>query len=157
MQLDEAKQRFIQAWGAFGSQWGINRSMAQVHALLMISPEPLCTEDVMEQLNLRDLINWKLIQKVLRPGERKEFFEAEKDVWKICTHVARERKKRELEPMMELLGELKEVEGKGKETKEFKRMVGEVHELSSSMNNIIDKGTRNDIRWFFKTVTRIMK
>ena len=70
MELPEAKERFIQAWGGFGSQWGINRSMAQVHALLLVSPDPLSTEDVMEQLNisrgnanmnLRALIDWNLV------------------------------------------------------------------------------------------------
>ena len=78
MDLPEAKTKFIQAWGAFGSQWGINRSMAQVHALLLISPEPLSTEDVMEQLNisrgnanmnLRALIDWSLVRRVLKTGD----------------------------------------------------------------------------------------
>ncbi|MFZ1693694.1 MAG: MarR family transcriptional regulator, partial [Flavobacteriales bacterium] len=108
MTIPEAKDKFIEAWGAFGSAWGINRSMAQVHALLLISHEPLSTEDVMEQLNisrgnanmnLRALIDWSLVRRVLKPGERREFFEAEKDVWKVATHITRERKKRELEPL----------------------------------------------------------
>jgi len=166
MNLDEAKQRFIQAWGAFGSQWGINRSMAQVHALLMISPEPLSTEDVMERLgisrgnanmNIRELINWQLVQKVLRPGERKEYFEAEKDVWKIATHVARERKKRELEPMMELLNELKDVKGNTAEANAFKQTVNDIHELSVRLNKIFDKGTRSDVRWFVKAASTLVK
>ena len=107
MELKEAREKFVEAWGTFGSAWGINRSMAQVHALLLISTDPLSTEDVMEQLNisrgnanmnLRALIDWNLVRRVLKSGERREFFEAEKDVWKVATHITRERKKRELEP-----------------------------------------------------------
>ena len=88
MQLPEAKQKFIEAWGKLGSEWGINRTMAQVHALLLISPEALTTEDVMESLqisrgnanmNLGALIDWGLIEKRMKRGERIEFFEAEKD------------------------------------------------------------------------------
>ncbi|MCB0787033.1 MAG: ArsR family transcriptional regulator, partial [Flavobacteriales bacterium] len=90
MQLPEARRKFIEAWGAFGSAWGISRTMAQVHALLLLATEPLSTDDVMEQLNisrgnanmnLRALIDWGLVSKVLKPGDRKDHFEAEKDVW----------------------------------------------------------------------------
>ena len=88
MEFSEGKQKFIQTWGTLGSSWGISRTMAQVHALLLISPEALTTEEVMEDLkvsrgnanmNLRDLMDWGLISKVLVAGERKEYFVAEKD------------------------------------------------------------------------------
>ena len=98
-----ARDEFIAQWGALGSAWGINRTMAQIHALLMISPQPLSTDDIMEDLqisrgnahtNLRELTGWGLIRSVIRKGERKEYFEAEKDVWKIFCIVTRERKRR---------------------------------------------------------------
>lgn len=82
MELQEAKNEFIQAWGTFGSEWGINRTMAQIHALLLVSAEPLSTEDIMEQLevsrgnvnmNTRDLIAWGIVYRVTKKGERKEF------------------------------------------------------------------------------------
>src|SRR5271163_2942662 len=91
MQLAEAKAKFIADWGRFGTNWGINRTMAQIHALLLVSPDALSAEEVMEQLsisrgnanmNLRELMDWGLVQKVIVPGERKEFFSAEKDIWK---------------------------------------------------------------------------
>ena len=72
MQLTEAKEKFVQSWGSLGSQWGINRTMAQIHALLLVSHEALSTEDIMETLqisrgnanmNIRELINWQLVQK----------------------------------------------------------------------------------------------
>jgi DNA-binding transcriptional regulator GbsR (MarR family) len=110
--LHDAREDFVSQWGAIGSAWGINRTMAQIHALLMTSPRPLSTDEIMEELrisrgnantNLRDLVGWGLIRTVLRKGERKEYFEAEKEVWKIFCTVARERKRREISPAMEVL------------------------------------------------------
>ncbi len=107
-----ARDEFIAQWGALGSAWGINRTMAQIHALLMISPQPLSTDDIMEDLqisrgnahtNLRELTGWGLIRSVIRKGERKEYFEAEKDVWKIFCIVTRERKRREIRPAIGVL------------------------------------------------------
>ena len=104
MKLSEAKQQFISSWGAFGTQWGINRTMAQIHALLLVSINPLTQDDMMEELsisrgnvnmNIRDLIGWGLVDRVIISGERKEYFTAEKDIWKVATQIIKERKKRE--------------------------------------------------------------
>jgi DNA-binding transcriptional regulator GbsR (MarR family) len=110
--LTAARDQFIAHWGAMGGAWGINRTMAQVHALLMTSDQPLTTDDVMADLkisrgnahqNLRELVGWGLIRSVIRKGERKEFFEAEKDVWRMFCTVARERQRREVEPALRAL------------------------------------------------------
>ena len=101
--LKQARDEFVAQWGAMGSQWGINRTMAQIHALLMTAPEPVGTDEVMADLqisrgnahtNLKELVTWGLVRIVVKKGERREFFEAEKDVWQIFTIVTRERKKR---------------------------------------------------------------
>lgn len=106
MNLPEGKDKFLQSWGAFGSSWGVNRTMAQIHALLMIAPEALSADDIMEELkisrgnanmNLRALIDWGLVYKELKAGERKEYFVAEKDMWKVVKNIIIQRKKRELE------------------------------------------------------------
>jgi len=85
MKLTEAKQQFISSWGAFGTNWGINRTMAQIHALLLVSADPLTQDDIMEELNIsrgnvnmniRELISWGLVERVILTGERKEFFTA---------------------------------------------------------------------------------
>src|SRR5207244_13655672 len=90
--LQQARDQFVTQWGAIGSAWGINRTMAQIHALLIITPRALTTDEVMEELkvsrgnahtNLRELVGWGLVRSVVRKGERKEYFEAEKDVWKM--------------------------------------------------------------------------
>src|SRR5260221_11188689 len=120
MQLAEAKAQFIANWGRFGTNWGINRTMAQIHALLLVSPDHLSADEVMEQLsisrgnanmNLRELMDWGLVEKVIVPGERKEFFTAEKDIWKVAQQIVKERKKRELDLMIPWLKALGEEEG----------------------------------------------
>src|ERR1700754_5037599 len=99
MKLNEARQQFIASWCAFGTHWGINRTMAKIHALLFVSAEPLSAEDVMEELNIsrgnanmniRELINWGLVQRTLITGERREFFTAEKDIWKVVRQIVKE-------------------------------------------------------------------
>lgn len=116
--LKQARDEFVAQWGALGSHWGINRTMAQIHALLMTAPTPLTTDEVMEELkisrgnahsNLKELVAWGLLRPVVKKGERREFFEAEKDVWKIFTIVARERKRREIDPALAILHKCAEV------------------------------------------------
>jgi len=164
--LRDAQERFIEAWGAFGSAWGINRSMAQVHALLLISPDALSTEDVMARLNisrgnanmnLRALIDWSLVRRVLKAGERREFFEAEKDVWKVATHITRERKKRELEPLVRLLDELEDIPGATPEAKSFRKMTHDLHDLTTRLDTLLDHSTRRDVQWFVKAASTLLK
>lgn len=110
----EALQRFILFWGEMASRWGINRTMAQIHALLYASENAMDTDEIMLHLqisrgnanmNLRSLINWDLVRKVHQSGSRKDYYTAEKDVWKITTRVVKEREKRELQPVkQQLLG-----------------------------------------------------
>ncbi len=168
MELPEAKQKFIEAWGKLGSEWGINRTMAQVHALLLISPEALTTEQVMEQLQisrgnanmtLRDLINWGLLEKEHRTGERKEYFFAEKDVWTIARQVAKERKRRELEPVLKLLTQLQEVQGdeKDPEYKTFKKSVTDINKLAGNVDKTLETMLKAEENWFFGSIFKIFK
>jgi len=110
--IESLQDAFIAEWGTLGTAWGINRTMAQIHALLITSLEPLTTDQIMERLmisrgnahgNLRELMSWTLVRKVLIKGERKEYFEAEKDPWKILCIVASERRRREIEPLSRVL------------------------------------------------------
>ena len=103
---------FIRRWGEMAATWGISRTMAELHALLYLSTEPLCTDDVMALLsisrgsasmNLRQLVNWGLIERVHRRGDRKEYFQAETDVWQMFETITRERKRREIEPIVETI------------------------------------------------------
>lgn len=115
--LREARQRFIALWGQMGAKWGIPRTMAEVHALLFVEGRPMNTDEVMEQLKvsrgsasttLRALVEWSIVHRVHLPGDRKEYYEAEQDVWKMFRTIARERKKREIDPLLEALHECRE-------------------------------------------------
>jgi DNA-binding transcriptional regulator GbsR (MarR family) len=168
MKLQEAKQQFISSWGAFGTHWGINRTMAQIHALLLISPDPLTQDDIMEDLNIsrgntnmniRELINWGLVERVILPGERKEYFTAEKDIWKVVKQIVKERKKRELEPMMQLLDKLEDVEGdkKDKKVKTFVDTVSSIKRLGLQADKTLDVMIKAEENWFVSSLMKIFK
>jgi DNA-binding transcriptional regulator GbsR (MarR family) len=168
MKLSEAKKQFISSWGAFGTHWGINKTMAQIHALLMISPDPLTQDDLMEQLsisrgnvnmNIRDLINWGLVDRVIIPGERKEFFTAEKDIWKVATQIIKERKKRELEPMLKLLDQLEEVDGdkKDKNIKQFVDTVSGIKRFGQQADKMLQVMVKADENWFVGALVKFFK
>jgi DNA-binding transcriptional regulator GbsR (MarR family) len=168
MKLTEAKQQFISSWGAFGTHWGINRTMAQIHALLLISPDPLTQDDIMEELNIsrgntnmniRELINWGLVERVILPGERKEYFTAEKDIWKVVKQIVKERKKRELEPMMQLLDKLEDVEGdkKDKKVKTFIDTVSSIKRLGLQADKTLDIMIKAEENWFVSNLMKIFK
>ncbi|HEY8388895.1 MAG TPA: transcriptional regulator [Parasegetibacter sp.] len=166
MKLQEAKQQFIQTWGRLGSEWGINRTMAQVHALLLVADKPLSTEEVMEQLNisrgnanmnLRELMNWNLVYKDLIPGERKDYFKAEKDIWEVAKRIARERKKREIEPVLRELNQLQNVEGNTKETKEFVSTIKNIHAFADKMDKSVETMLKAEENWFFGAIIKLLK
>src|SRR5271154_7594978 len=111
-QLRTAQDLFIRRWGEMGQTWGINRTMAEIHALLYIVAQPLCTDDVMDRLNisrgnasvsLRALCDWGIIRRIHKRGERREYFESLSDVWEIFTIIAAERKRREMDPVLETI------------------------------------------------------
>lgn len=167
MKLEEAQEKFVNAWGALGSSWGINKTMAQIHALLLISPQELSTDEIMETLaisrgnanmNLRSLIDWGLIDKLSIKGERKEFFKAEKDIWQAARRIARERRKREIEPIQRLLEEFENVEGKDKDAvNEFKTVTKDLKQFIDKGDSMLDKFIRSDEHWFYSTLVKLMK
>jgi len=119
--LAAARREFVDLWGQMANHWGINRTMAQIHALLMVSAEPLTADQIMDELqisrgnvsmNLRDLINWGIVRRTSLPGDRRDFFTTETDVWSMFQIILRERKKRELDPMLTRLDECLALAGK---------------------------------------------
>lgn len=116
--LADSRNEFIAHWGEMGSSWGVPRSMAEIHALLYIEGRPLCVEEIMSRLEvsrgtasttLRNLADWGLVSRVRPRGERREFFEAEQDVWKLLSLIVRARKRRELEPLLAGLDKAREL------------------------------------------------
>jgi DNA-binding transcriptional regulator GbsR (MarR family) len=163
----EAKEELIQAWGNLGHSWGLNKTMAQIHALLMISPKPLSTEDIMEELNIsrgnanmniRALLDWHIIYRLSVPGERKEYFKSEKDIWALARQVAKERRKRELEPILKVLRSVNEVPSdNSEETKEFKKVVKDLKNFAEKSDNLLDAFVKSEESWFWNSVLKMFK
>ncbi|WP_258101152.1 GbsR/MarR family transcriptional regulator [Marinoscillum pacificum] len=164
MQYQDAKQKFIQAWGTLGSNWGINKAMAQIHALLIISPDPLTADEIMEELqmsrgnvnmNVRALMDWGIVTKENKVGDRKDYFVADKDVWELARQVSRERRKREIEPIIKVLNQVQAVEGSGKQVEEFKEVTHELKDFSEKVDGVLDKFVKSDQNWFIKLLMKL--
>src|SRR5271170_8518662 len=153
--LVAARDEFISQWGAMGGAWGINRTMAQVHALLMTSEKALTTDEVMAELkisrgnahqNLRELVGWGLVRNVIRKGERKEYFESEKDVWRMFCTVARERKRREIEPALRALRACEEQTRslRGEKAAAFNRQIKALADFLAQGEAIMDRVSKSE-------------
>ncbi len=126
--LSSVQQKFILHWGEMGIRWGINRTVAQIHALLFISPKPLNAEDIVQALNvarsnvsnsLKELQGWGIVKRVHVLGDSRDHFESMKDVWEMFRVVLDERKKREIDPTITLLRACVAEAEKDKETDEY--------------------------------------
>ncbi|RZJ70053.1 transcriptional regulator [Flavobacterium sp.] len=167
MELEQAKRRFIDSWGALGSQWGINRTMAQIHALLMISKDSLSMEEIMEDLsisrgnasmNLRGLMDWGIVFKEYKPGERREFFVAEKDLDELAVKIARERSKREIKPALKVLKDVSSIDaGSSSDKKYFTEQTGKLYDFVSKADNMLEKATEYKDNWLAQLVLKIMR
>jgi DNA-binding transcriptional regulator GbsR (MarR family) len=107
--MPPAVEAFVLRWGDLGGQWGVNRSVAQIQALLLLSDRPLTAEDIADKLGLarsnvsnsiKELLNWKLVTRVPVLGDRRDHFVAETDMWQMASKVAQGRKEREIDPMV---------------------------------------------------------
>src|SRR6516165_690928 len=114
MKLSPVQQKFVLHWGEMGTRWGINRTVAQIHALLFVSPKPLNAEEIAETLNvarsnvsnsLKELQTWRIVKLVHVMGDKRDHFESMKDVWEMFRVVLDERKRREIDPTIALLEE----------------------------------------------------
>jgi DNA-binding transcriptional regulator GbsR (MarR family) len=112
VKLPDTVERFILQWGDMGGQWGVNRSVSQIHALLYLSERPLTAEEIAESLGLarsnvsnsiRELMAWNLVRRVPVKGDRRDHFEAEADLWEIAMRIAAVRKEREIDPAVDAL------------------------------------------------------
>jgi DNA-binding transcriptional regulator GbsR (MarR family) len=154
--LQEAKNLLVRRWGEMGGYWGINRTMAEIHALLFVTREPLCTDDIMEQLkisrgnasmNLRALVDWGLIERVHKLGDRKEYFQADTDVWHMFETIMRERRRREVEPIIATIDHCcKAVEQVGvkastpdtQDIREFRRRIEDLRRFLATMGTLFE-------------------
>lgn len=168
MNLTDARSQFIQLWGGLASAWGVTRTMAQVHALLLIAPDQLTTDDVMEALQisrgsantvLHDLIGWRLVEKQHRLGDRKDYYSAEKEIWKVATLIVKERRRRELEPVLEALQPLLQTEGDAADPQyqAFMRTVTGIHQVANRADRAIEVMYKAEETWLFSALTKVLK
>ncbi|UCC43603.1 MAG: HTH domain-containing protein [Candidatus Zixiibacteriota bacterium] len=157
---------FIENWGSMGILWGINRSMARIHALLLVSEDPVDSETISDRLNisrgnvsmcLKDLRNWGVIRRVNISGERRDFYEAEPDTWKMLYKIAVGRKTREFDPAIAALRNLMTETDTKKSGKVHKRLA-QVEEILSTLDHFIDRFLESEkksktILGFFKNFT----
>ncbi|AUC75500.1 MULTISPECIES: GbsR/MarR family transcriptional regulator [Olleya] len=167
MEYQEAKDKFISTWGSLGSLWGINKAMAQIQALLFISTKPLSMEEIMEDLkisrgntsmNLRQLMDWGIVTKTLVAGERKEFFTTEKDVQELARIIAVERSRREIKPVVKVLNDVSSITDDGTaKTKELIKQTKALHELTETMDVMINKLVNQKQNWITKSLLKLFK
>lgn len=167
MKYQEAKEKFISTWGSLGTLWGINKAMAQIQALLFISTKPLSMEDIMEELkisrgntsmNLRQLMDWGIVTKVLVSGERKEFFTTEKDVQELARTVAKERSRREIKPVIKVLEEVSTIKDDGTaKTKELIKQTKALKDITDDLDTLMNKLVNQKQNWLTKSVLKLMK
>jgi DNA-binding transcriptional regulator GbsR (MarR family) len=167
MELEAAKLKYIQTWGSLATSWGINKTMAQVHALLLVAVEPLSADAIMETLkisrgnvnmNVRALIDWGIVKKEFVPGERKEFFVADKDIWEVFKQVTKERKRREIEPVLKVLDELQnDVTATTEEAQQFKALMKDLSSVTNTVNGILEKAIKADEHWLLSNFTKVIK
>ena len=166
MKYSEGRTRFIESWGKLAIDWGANKTMGQIHALLLISPNPICADEIMENLNisrgnanttLRKLISWGIIHKHCVPGERKEYFCAEKDMWKVMKAIVKVRKKKELDPMIQVIDELSAVQPLCQLSEEFCRTVKEIKVFSEKADIALENISNSEMNWLMNSMLRFIR
>lgn len=137
---------FVESWGSMGALWGINRSMARIHALLLATKEPLGLEEVAERLDmsrgnasmcLKDLRHWGVVRRVNLTGERRDFYIAEDDIWSMLFRIASERKKREFDPALSALRKV--MDSTGKDDELLRERLGELEEILRAMDRLLQR------------------
>jgi len=166
MELTKAKETFIESWGQMGINWGINKTMGQIHALLLISIKPLNTDEIMNclgisrgnvHINLIALQDWELIRKSKVGGCRKDYYDAEKDLWIAFTKIIRQRKKKELEPIIGMLAELKQLECGCAESSEFCKVIEDLHLFSIKADKALEHIVSSKSSWLIGNYLKMVR
>lgn len=169
-QLKEAAQKFIRHWGEMGTRWGINRTVAQIHALLMISDRPLPADEIADALtiarsnvstSLRELQNWGIVRLVHVPGDRRDHFESLKDVYEMFRIIARERRRREMDPtiglLRECIAEAEKPKAADAHTRERLTELLQFFELAESTFELVEKVPTQSLLKLAKTGDKALK
>ena len=149
MKLTSTMHRCVLHWGEMANRWGISRSVAQIHALLFLSPAPLTADDIAETLNvarsnvsvsLKELQGWDLVSVTHVLGDRRDYFQARKDIWEVLTTIVDGRKRREIDPTILVLREFAAESSRDTETPaEVKERLGSMLEFLEEMTGWYDQ------------------
>lgn len=162
MELSTTASRFVLHWGEMGTRWGVNRTVAQIHALLFYVGRPMHAEEITDTLGvarsnvstcLRELQGWKLVRLVHLPGDRRDHFETSTQVWELLRTVVRERQQREIAPTVAVLAELLDDPSMSKEPAEARLRVKETLELLQTLTAWSDEMLRLDT----ETLTKVLR
>lgn len=165
LEFSDCKQKFLDTWGKLGPQWGINKTMAQIHALLLVSKNPLNVEQMLKELdiskanahlNLKALMEWGLIYKDCRDNCRCEYYVAEKNVHQIFKQILINRKKRELDPILEQIDALVRCSETCEESKEFRKMLLELKDFTNKADHALELLKKTDSHWFYNTLMKML-
>lgn len=170
IELTDIQQRFLLHWGEMGTKWGINRTVAQVHALLFLSPRPLDAEEITDTLSvarsnvsgsLRELQGWGIVKMVHVMNDRRDHFESIKDPWEMFRMVLDERKKREIDPTLAMLRdaveEMKTKNNKDDVTRERLEALRDFFETTTNWYNIVRQWPTATIIRFLKLGDKVLK
>jgi DNA-binding transcriptional regulator GbsR (MarR family) len=148
----KAVRAFVLHWGEMGSQWGVNRSVSQIHALLYLSDRPLHAEDIVDQLGIarsnvstgvRELQSYGIVRRVHVSGDRRDHFVAETDLWDMLMRITAERKRREIDPTLVLLAELAaELKSDADAPAQVRERITRMHEFISTLGTWYDQVRR---------------
>ncbi len=162
MELSPTLSRFVLHWGEMGTRWGVNRTVAQIHALLFITGRPMHAEEITETLSvarsnvsnsIRELQGWNLVKLVHLAGDRRDHFETSTQVWELFRTVIRERQRREIAPTIEVLNELLNDPAISREPAEAKLRMRQTAELLETLTAWSDEMLRLDT----ETLTKVLK
>jgi DNA-binding transcriptional regulator GbsR (MarR family) len=165
MDYEKGKIEFINTWGQLGMNWGICKTMGHIHGLLLISSEPICADDIKTSLsisrgnvamNIKSLLDWELIKKIHKPHDRKEYYLAEKELWKILQKVIIMRKKKELQPLLESLDRLSFVKPECSYSKEFCNLIKKLTSISQKADKSLENLTNVDSNWLSNTLMKLI-
>lgn len=167
MEYKEAKEKFISTWGSLGTLWGINKAMAQIQALLFVTPRSLSMEEIMEELqisrgntstNLRQLIDWGIVTKEIKKGERKEYFSTEKDVQELARIITKERSRREIKPVIKTLKEVSSIDhSNSREAKELVKQTKALLDLTETADSMLNRLVNREQHWLTKSILKFIK
>ncbi len=165
MQLEEAQEKFVLEWGRLSCNWGVNKAMGQIHAFLLISANSLNCDQIMDKLemsrgnvnmNVKNLVHWGLLKKSSVKGCRKDYYVAEKDLWKVLQLIISHRKRKELDPLLDLVKAMSPVEAKCDKSNEFCKVLKELEMFSKKADNALNLLVKTESNWLTRPLSRMI-